>query len=243
MTTIDHRRGLFAVVGLAAAIGLAACGATGSGTEAPSAQVPTPAPATATPAAATAGPTPSPTTETTQVPTPSPTRDPNASPSDAPASAPADLGGFGYAPGDVLDYYVGEGFVCEDPKPSTQAAGYTQVRCLKAGEGDAPTAIVSLVVSDKGVTGDAFAGYVTPAGTKGPETKAAYEHLAGFLGAMLGTDAGTEAATWLAQNLGKEQAQTRVGEILVGTYPEDDAGGVGSYVELANQAFMDAPVP
>ncbi len=136
-----------------------------------------------------------------------------------------------------------KGFVCEDPKPSSQAVGYTQVRCLKDGEGDAPTAIITLVVNDEGVTGDAFAGYITPAGTKGPEPKAAYEHLAGFLGAMLGTDAGTEAATWLAQNLGKETAQTRVGEILVGTYPEDDAGGVGYYVELANKAFMDAPVP
>jgi len=243
MTTIDRRGGIFAVVGLAAAVGLAACGATGSGTAAPSAQAPTPAPVATTPSAATPNPIPSPTMETTPVTTPSPTPGSNASPSEAPASAPADLGGFGYPPGDVLDYYVGQGFVCEDPKPSSQAAGYTQVRCLKAGEGNAPTAIIALVVSDEGVTGDAFAGYVTPAGTKGPEAKAAYEHLAGFLGAMLGTDAGTEAATWLAQNLGKENAQTRVGEIVVGTYPEDDAGGVGSYVELANQAFMDAPVP
>ena len=93
------------------------------------------------------------------------------------------------------------------------------------------------------MTGDAFAGYVTPAGTKGPEAKDAYEHLAEFLGAMMGTDAGTEAATWLAQNLGKENAQTGVGQVFVGTYPEDDAGGVGYYVELANKAFMDAPVP
>ena len=231
MTTIDRRGGMFAVIGLAAAVGLAACGATGSGTAAPSAQAPTPAPPTATPAAAT------------PIPTPETTPEPIASPPDAPASAPADLGGFGFAPGDVLDYYVGEGFVCEDPKPSSQAVGYTQVRCLKAGEGDAPTAIITLVVDDNGVTGDAFAGYITLAGTDGPETKEAYEHLAGFLGAMLGTEAGAEAATWLAQNLGKDNAQTSVGQILVGTYPEDDEGGVGYYVELANKAFMDAPVP
>ena len=233
MTTIHHRGGPFAVIGLAAAIGLAACGATGSGTAAPPAQAPTPAPATTAPTAAT--PTPSPSPETTPEPT--------ASPAEAPASAPADLGGFGFPPGDVLDYYVGEGFVCEDPKPSSQAVGYTQVRCLKAGEGDAPTAIITLVVDEKGVTGDAFAGYITLAGTDGPETKEAYEHLAGFLGAMLGTEAGAEAATWLAQNLGKDNAQISVGQILVGTYPEDDEGGVGYYVELANKAFMDAPVP
>ncbi len=231
MTTIDRRGSPIAVIGLAAAIVLAACGASGSGTAAPSAQAATPAPPTATPAAAT------------PIPTPETTPEPIASPPDAPASAPADLGGFGFAPGDVLDYYVGEGFVCEDPKPSSQAVGYTQVRCLKAGEGDAPTAIITLVVDDKGVTGDAFAGYITLAGTDGPETKEAYEHLAGFLGAMLGTEAGAEAATWLAQNLGKDNAQTSVGQILVGTYPEDDEGGVGYYVELANKAFMDAPVP
>ncbi len=239
MTTIDRRGGMFAVIGLAAAVGLAACGATGSGTAAPSALAPTPAPPTATPASAT----PSPTPATTPEPTASPAGAPNASPADAPASAPADLGGFGFAPGDVLDYYVGEGFDCEDPKPSRQAVGYTQVRCLKEGEGDAPTAIITLVVNDKGVTGDAFAGYVTLAGTDGPAAKDAYEHLAGFLGAMLGTEAGAEAATWLAQNLGKDNAQTSVGQILVGTYPEDDEGGVGYYVELANKAFMDAPVP
>ncbi len=234
MTTIDRRGGGFAVIGLVAAIGLAACGATGSGTAAPSAQAPTPAPAAATP---------NPTTEATSEPAASPSEAPNASPADAPATAPADLGGFGFPPGDVLDYYVGEGFVCEDPKPSSQAVGYTQVRCLKEGEGDAPTAIITLVVNDEGVTGDAFAGYITLAGTDGPTTKDAYEHLAGFLGAMLGANAGTEAATWLAQNLGKENAQTSVGQLLVGTYPEDDEGGVGYYVELANKAFMDAPAP
>jgi hypothetical protein len=239
MTTFHTRTGRFAaVLAVAATVALAGCGATASGSPAASAQAPTPAtpaPATMTPAPAA----PSPTAEST----PSPTVAPTQAASGAPSGNPAALGGFAFLPGDILAYYAGLAFECKDAQPSTQAADYTIVRCLRTEKAGGPTEIVALVVSQDGVTGNAFAGYVNPAGGTFPDKKASFTFLASFLGAMLGTDVGAQAATWLAPNVGKELAQDTFGEILGGTYTENDANGVGYYVELANRAFMDAPAP
>jgi hypothetical protein len=233
VTTIRSTRRAGAVLVLIGAFALAGCGGSAPATAAPSVQAPTPAPATAAPTATPAA-TPSP----TEAPTPAPTE----TPSDAPASAAAgDFGGFAFAPGDVLDYYVSQGFECKDPQPSTQAAGYTIVRCLKA-DGDA-TAVVALVVSDGGVTGNAFAGYVNAAGADLPAQEPAATHLAGFLAAMLGQDLGLEAAAWFTQQLGGADAESTFGGIHTLSYGENDATGVGYWVEVANDAFLAAPNP
>ena len=233
MTTICSTRRAGAVLVFIGALALGGCGASGSGTAAPSAQAPTPAPPTEAPVA-------------TLAPTASPTEAPTATPTEAPIDAPAsaaagDFGGFAFAPGDVLDYFVGQGFKCKDPQPSTQAAGYTIVRCLKA-DGDA-TAVVALVVSEAGITGNAFAGYVNAAGADLPAKEPATTHLAGFLAAMLGQDLGLKAATWFTQQLSGADAESAFGGIRTLSYGENDSTGVGYWVEVANDAFLAAPTP
>lgn len=220
-----------AVLVFAGAFAIAGCGASGSGTAAPSAQTPTPQPA---PTEAT---TPTATTAPIEATTPAPT--------DAPASATTgDLGGFAFPASDVLDYYTSaeQGFVCEDPQPSDVAAGHTKVRCLKTEDSGA-VAIVSLVVDANGTTADAFGGYITAAGTEGPDPKAAAMHLGGFVAAMLGTDIGADAATWVATNLDAVDLVKKFGGITAIIYQENDEGGVGHYVEVANDAYLNAPAP
>ncbi len=236
MTTyrsIARRTG--AVLLLAGAFAIAGCGASGSGSaapsaQAPSAQAPTPQPASATPA-------PTATTAPTEATTPAPT--------DAPASATTgDLGGFAFPPGDVLDYHTSaeQGFVCKDPQPSNVAAGHTTIRCLKSEDSGA-VAMVSIVVDANGTTADAFGGYITAAGTEGPDPKAAAMHLGGFVARMLGTDVGADAATWAATNLDAVDLVKKFGGITAIIYQEDDEGGVGHYVEVANDAYLNAPAP
>jgi hypothetical protein len=235
--TVIRRPAALLALALAGTLTLAACGGAAA-TPAPA----TPAPATATPApTATATPTPAPTPSPTLAPTPTPA--PTEAPSEGAATAnPAALGGFAFKPGDVLDYYISAGFTCEDPEPSDVAAGYTNVRCLKTDEAGT-TALVALAVDDAGVTGDGFAGYITPAGSAGPDRKAAAEHLGGFAAAMLGTDLGEEAAIWAAQNLDAVDLQASFGGIAAIVYQENDEGGVGPYVEFASPAYLNAPAP
>jgi hypothetical protein len=230
MTVIDRsparRAAIGAVLCLAGAILFAGCG----GAAATPTPAPTPAP-TATPA-----PAPEPTPEPTPAPTPAPTATPAA-------STAANLGGFAFPAEQVLAYYESVGFKCEDPTASTQAAGYSVVRCLSADAATGFTTLVAVVVDPDGVTGDAFAGVVGTDGKPKPTPEQALEGLSFFLGAMLGETNGLEAGTWLASNLGEEMVQTRVNDMLVATYPGDKDKGLGYYVEVANQAFLDAPVP
>jgi len=105
------------------------------------------------------------------------------------------------------------------------------------------TTIVSVVTDPNGVIGDAFAGVLGADGKSLPTTVEAITGLGFFRGAMLGETDGTAAATWLTQHLGENMAQTTINNMLVATYPVDEATGLGYYVETANQAFMNAPAP
>jgi hypothetical protein len=69
----------------------------------------------------------------------------------------------------------------------------------------------------------------------------ALEPLAGFLGAMLGEDQGSTLLPWLAGHLGDTYAETTIGPIKVATYTESEDDHSKLYVELANQAYLDAP--
>ena len=238
--TASHRTTarLLAVLGLTGTLLVAGCGASAAtaGPTAPATPVPTAASATPAP---TAAPTVAPTTAPTAA---SATAVPTIAPSDSPdATMDPALGGFAFPTSDVLAYYTSIGFTCKDPAPSTQAAGYTITRCVKADATKGNTTIVALVADPGGVTGDAFIGVVGSDGKTTPKPEDAITDLAFFLGAMLGKTNGTQASTWLATNLGAESAQTTIGDVLVGTYPGDAATGPGYYVEVANQAFMSAP--
>ena len=238
--TASHRTTarLLAVLGLTGTLLVAGCGASAApaAPTAPATPVPTAAPATPVP---TVAPTVAPTTAPTAAPA---TAAPTTAPSDSPdATLDPALGGFAFPTSDVLAYYTSIGFTCKDPAPSTQAAGYTITRCVKADSTKGNTTIVALVADPGGVTGDAFVGVVGSDGKTTPKPEDAITDLAFFLGAMLGRTNGTQASTWLATNLGAESAQTTIGDVLVGTYPGDAATGPGYFVEVANQAFMSAP--
>jgi hypothetical protein len=85
------------------------------------------------------------------------------------------------------------------------------------------------------------------ASVKGKETETilapidALDPLAGFLGATLGEQPGGALLTWLAAHLGDEFAETISGRIKVATYTESADDHSILYVEVANQAYLDAP--
>jgi hypothetical protein len=226
-----------AALALAGAFALAACGGSTASV----------APATAAPtSAATATPTPT----KAATPTPAATLPPTATPGgtnepslDAGASLDPALGGFAFAPSDVLDYYKSTGFECEDTYSSPQAAGYTVQRCLVERENGLIELVALIVNDDAGVTGNAFAAVLRRPGETMPTASEAGDHLGGFTTAMLGANAdGIAAARWLGERFGTEDQQT-VNGILMGTYTTDDETGVGIYVEFASDAFLNAPKP
>lgn len=235
-----RRAGFVAVIGLTASALLAACGGSASAPSAATVAPPTVAP---TFAPVTLAPTVAPTVTATATPEPA-TPEPTADASTVPGSPdPAANGGFAFPAGDVFAYYKGLGYECQTPTASTQAAGYMTQRCLLKDDASGVILIVALVTDAGGATGDAFAGVLDLKGKTMPSAEAARTPLLGFLGAMLGQSSGTEAGTWVVPHLGETQAQTHIGDILVGTYTENDSAGVGIYVEVANKAFLDAPAP
>ena len=237
MSTI-HRtpKCLAAVFGLAGAMLLAGCGGAATPTAAPTAAPATAAP-TAEPATTPAPATPAPTAAPTAAPA-------TVAPTEASASAAAgDTGGFAFAPADVFAYYTSQGFTCQDPTPSSQAAGYTIQRCTKEDAANGQLQLIAIVTDPNGVTGDAFAGVLASDGKTMPTPEQSLEHLSSFVGAMLGADRGMAPGVWLAKNLGAETAQTTAGDLLVGTYTQNDSAAVGLFVEMANQAFLNAPAP
>jgi hypothetical protein len=205
-----------------AAVLFAACGPTDSNLS----------PATAsTPTAASASPR-SPTTVSASPATPAPS-----------ATATVNTTGFAFAAEDIAAYYETQGYACVGPTPSTTAAGY-MVRSCQIVDEAGRTRIVGLVTDPDGGLADGFAS------VKGADTETilapidALDPLAGFLGALLGEQRGAALLTWLASHLGDEYAETSSGPIKVATYTESADDHSMLYVELANQAYLDAsPAP
>jgi len=163
------------------------------------------------------------------------------SPSEPPASASPtpNTTGFAFAAEDIAAYYETQGYVCSAPQPSTAAAGYT-VRSCQALDDAGRTRVIGLVTDPEGGLANGFASVK---GTD-PETMLApidaLGPLAGFLGTMLGEAQGTALLTWLASHLGDTYAETTSGPIKVATYTESEDDRSTLYVEVANQAYLDA---
>jgi hypothetical protein len=163
------------------------------------------------------------------------------SPSQPPASASptANVTGFPFAAEDIVAYFQTQGYLCAAPKPSTKAAGFTLRSCEKTDE-DGRTRIVGLVTDPRGGLANGFAS------VKGKDGEAilapidALDPLSGFLGAMLGEERGAALLTWLASHLGDAYAETVSGPITVATYAESADDLSTLYVEVANQAYLDA---
>lgn len=101
--------------------------------------------------------------------------------------------------------------------------------------------VVGVVTDPSGGLANGFAS------VQGKETETflapvdALEPLAGFLGAMLGEDQGSTLLPWLAGHLGDAYAETTIGPIKVATYTQSEQDHSKLYVEVANQAYLDAP--
>lgn len=148
--------------------------------------------------------------------------------------------GFAFAAEDIAAYYETQGYLCAGPQPSTTAAGYSVRSCQDVDEAGR-THVIGLVTDPDGGLANGFAS------VKGTETETilapidALDPLAGFLGAMLGEDQGAALLTWLASHLGDSYAETTSGPIKVATYTESEEDHSTLYVEVANQAYLDAP--
>ena len=195
---------------------LAACGST---TVTPSAAVSTPrSPASASPAV------------------------PPPSAQVASANPTANTTGFAFAAEDIAAYYQTQGYVCSAPQPSTKAAGYTLRSCQET-DAAGRTRVIGLVTDPAAGLANGFAS------VKGKEAETilapidALDPLSGFLGATLGEEQGAALLTWLASHLGDPYAETTSGSVKVATYAESADDHSKLYVEVANQAYLDASPP
>jgi hypothetical protein len=187
---------------------------------------------------------PSPSASTSATPrSPSPTEAlPSASEPLASASPTPNGTGFAFAAEDIAAYYETQGYVCGVPQPSTTAAGYTVLTCQTLDDAGR-TQVIGLVTDPDGGLANGFAS------VKGTGTETilapidALDPLAGFLGAMLGEEQGAELLTWLASHLGDTYAETTSGPIKLATYTESEDDHSTLYVEVANQAYLDASPP
>lgn len=165
-----------------------------------------------------------------------------ASPSQAAGSASptVNITGFAFAAEDIAAYYQTQGYTCAAPRPSSKASGYT-VRTCQEIDTAGRTRVIGLVTDPAGGLANAYAS------VKGVETETilapidALDPLAGFLGATLGEQQGGALLTWLATHVGDEFAETMSGPIKVATYAESAEDHSTLYVEVANQAYLDAP--
>jgi hypothetical protein len=165
---------------------------------------------------------------------------PTSSEQAASATTTAIPSGFVFESEDIAAYYETQGYTCVTPQPSTTAAGFMFRTCQKTDDAGR-TQSIGLVTDTEGNLANAFAS------VKGTDTETflapidALDPLSGFLGATLGEEQGTALLTWLASHLGDTFAETMSGQLKVATYTESQDDHSALYVEVANQAYLDAP--
>jgi hypothetical protein len=164
-----------------------------------------------------------------------------SSPEPAPSAAPtANTTGFPFAAEDIAAYYQTQGYTCADPLPSTKAVGF-MLRSCQLTDADGRTHTVGLVSDPAGGLANGFASVKGKDGETILAPIDALDPLSGFIGAMLGEERGAALLTWLASHLGDAYAETTSGPIRLATYTESADDHSTLYVEVANQAYLDAP--
>lgn len=177
--------------------------------------------------------------------TAAPTALPKPAPSLAPSFGPppsVTVAGFAFAADDIATYYETQGYVCVAPKPSATAAGYAFRSCERR-DGNGRTLQVGLVTDPAGELANAFGSVQGREGETVLAPIDALEPLAGVLGALLGEDRSTTLLTWLGRHLGDAYAETSVADLKIATYTESDLDRSTLYVEVANQAYLEAAPP
>ena len=164
---------------------------------------------------------------------------PTATESSLPTPAPS---GFAFSKEAVIGYYQGQGFACDDVQPSTSATGFFYQGCQMV-DANGRTLVIGLVTDPAGDLADAYASVQGTATETILNPTDALDHLSGFLGAMLGEVRGTSLLQWLAGHLGDAYAETTIDTLRVATYTQSKTDHSRLYVELANQAYLNAPRP
>ena len=167
--------------------------------------------------------------------------DPSQSERESSLPTPAPFG-FAFSVEAVIGYYEGRGFICDEVQPSATAAGHFYQGC-EMEDADGRTLALGFVTDPSGDLADAYASVQAPSGEPFLEPTDALDHLAGFLGAMLGEDRGTSLLEWLAGHLGDAYAQTTIDTLAVATYTQSATDHSRLYLELADQDYINAPAP
>ena len=142
----------------------------------------------------------------------------------------------------IVGYSESQGYVCSAGKPSTEAAGFLFRRC-ELTDGDGRIRVVGIVTDTEGALADGFASLEGTSTEPILDPVVALDPLSGFLGAMLGEPEGEALLPWLASHLGDTYATTSVGDVTIATYTEAADDHSKLYLEVANQAYLDAPRP
>jgi hypothetical protein len=148
--------------------------------------------------------------------------------------------GFAFTAEDVVAYYASQGYACTAAAPSTQAVGFFFRTCEKVDDAGR-TRVVGVVTDPGGGLANSFASVQGKDSETFLAPVVALEPLAGFLGAMFGEDQGSTLLPWLAGHLGDAYAETKIGAVKVATYTESEQDHSKLYIEVANQAYLDAP--
>jgi hypothetical protein len=167
---------------------------------------------------------------------------PSASLEPRPSPAPSAAVGFAFDPESIVGYYQGLGYTCTDPGPSAQAEGYLYRSC-RLVDPEGRTRIVGLVTDPADDLADAFASVQGKQDESVLDPNVALEPLAAFLGATLGTTQGETLLPWLAGHLGDAYSKTSLADLTIATYTATADDHSKLSVEIANQAYLDAPPP
>jgi hypothetical protein len=160
----------------------------------------------------------------------------------APSILPSASPGFGFDPESIVGYYKLLGYACTSPRPSVQAAGYVYRVCTLA-DAAGRTRTVGLVTDPGDNVADASMRVHGAQTEPILDPSIVLEPFAGFLGAVLGDAYGSEVLPWLAAHLGDTDTRIALGELVIATYTPSADDHSMLEVEIANQAYLDAPRP
>jgi hypothetical protein len=160
--------------------------------------------------------------------------------SPGPSTGPTAAVGFAFDAESIAGYYESLGYTCTDPGPSTQAAGYL-FRSCQLLDPDGRTRVVGLVTDPNDDLADAFASIQGKTGEAILDPTVALDPLAAFLGATLGPSQGEALLPWLAGHLGDSYTTTTIADLTIATYSQEPDDHSKLFVEIANQAYLEAP--
>jgi hypothetical protein len=156
--------------------------------------------------------------------------------------APSASTGFAFDPESIVGYFQQLGYACSHRQPSSQAAGHAFESCQLV-DADGRTRTLGIVSDPNDDLADAFFSIRGGEGEAVLDPAPVLEPFGAFLGAVLGEAGGTEALPWVAGHLGDAYSTTTIGELTLATYTDAPDDHSALTVEIANQAYLEAPRP